>query len=934
MATIPVLGSFSQVDGPLSDKGGQVFNVKSYGASSGDQTKGGSNVTAINSAITDANAAGGGTVLIPKGQFFVAPSGATNYIQVKSNVTIKFERGASIKVKDNAGNYRAIFYDAGLPTSNVTIEGGTIDQNAVGNTTCDIQGGNVDTSLFVVYASASSTDWTIKGVNFDTCCGINTLEFNGSGNRRIHIFDNYFRFKMGNTTSTFNSSPGYDNTCVYLEGQGHMAHRNFFYTDYIDMARTAIELHGAESSAIGNNIEKFVTGIHAVAPYTEADNINPSNMLIAENVISRVAHGVFIAPYSYPAGGTERHMRGVVVRNNNISLHQAGSWTNTTTPGANGHHDWNSSGGIWLQDVGAYDILTQDITIDNNEILFEIDYRTTSTRLGVALGGQADLGICVCTRSPIKGLRVRNNTIRNAPTCGIFIGRYSSGIVGCEIYNAIVKGNKVYNAGRNLNNPATSVGYRAFLELTGGKLVNVDFSDNDFYDGEYPIVLANVSGGAVTSSTIVDGGTRYTTPPSVTINGNGTGATATATVDANGQVNGITITAGGTGYTYATFSFSNPDARTTDKGFRVYPNDPPVNSRFGNNRIHSLSGIYPPNIFITASGLTGLPTDGSEVVSYTTPLTPDPFRPSTKYITLTGNITIADPTVSTTGLALKNQRIRFVFIQDATGGRTVTWNSVFKYGTWMIDPTASSISSIVFEFDGTNWQAVGSGGSGNTLRVPNLLTATAGLGTSPGTNGVLNFGAGTTAATGIYFGTDTTLYRSAADNLNTDDAFTCIGSLNVGNAGSGNAALNIKGFTSAQSYIGFFDNTTLHWQFGKNTDNSLFLYNANSNTSIFTLQSDATATFWGNLIAGTVGKGLRVKEGTNAKQGTATLVAGTVTVSNTSVTANSRIFLTAQDNSSTGSLRVSARTAGTSFAITSSNAGDTGVVAYQIFEPG
>lgn len=80
--------------------------------------------------------------------------------------------------------------------------------------------------------------------------------------------------------------------------------------------------------------------------------------------------------------------------------------------------------------------------------------------------------------------------------------------------------------------------------------------------------------------------------------------------------------------------------------------------------------------------------------------------------------------------------------------------------------------------------------------------------------------------------------------------------------------------------------------------------------------------------------GLTVKEGSNAKQGIATLAAGTVTVANTSVTANSRIFLTGQDNNVTGALRVSARTAGTSFVITSSVAGDTGVVAYEIFEPG
>ena len=84
----------------------------------------------------------------------------------------------------------------------------------------------------------------------------------------------------------------------------------------------------------------------------------------------------------------------------------------------------------------------------------------------------------------------------------------------------------------------------------------------------------------------------------------------------------------------------------------------------------------------------------------------------------------------------------------------------------------------------------------------------------------------------------------------------------------------------------------------------------------------------------TAGNGLRVAEGANAKQGTATLAAGAVTVANTAVTANSRIFLTSQVNGVTGALRVSARTAGTSFVITSSNAGDAGLVAYEIFEPG
>ncbi len=90
----------------------------------------------------------------------------------------------------------------------------------------------------------------------------------------------------------------------------------------------------------------------------------------------------------------------------------------------------------------------------------------------------------------------------------------------------------------------------------------------------------------------------------------------------------------------------------------------------------------------------------------------------------------------------------------------------------------------------------------------------------------------------------------------------------------------------------------------------------------------------GNFLIQQAGKGLRVKEGSNAKQGTATLSGGSATVSNTSVTANSRIFLTSQSDGGTpGWLRVSARLAGASFTITSSSGSDTSTVAYEIFEP-
>lgn len=92
----------------------------------------------------------------------------------------------------------------------------------------------------------------------------------------------------------------------------------------------------------------------------------------------------------------------------------------------------------------------------------------------------------------------------------------------------------------------------------------------------------------------------------------------------------------------------------------------------------------------------------------------------------------------------------------------------------------------------------------------------------------------------------------------------------------------------------------------------------------------------GDLSIDTAGKGLQIKEGSNAKMGTAVLVAGTVTVSTTAVTSSSRIFLTTQSLGTVTApmaIAVTARVAGTSFTITSSDNTDTSTIAWMLVEP-
>lgn len=88
----------------------------------------------------------------------------------------------------------------------------------------------------------------------------------------------------------------------------------------------------------------------------------------------------------------------------------------------------------------------------------------------------------------------------------------------------------------------------------------------------------------------------------------------------------------------------------------------------------------------------------------------------------------------------------------------------------------------------------------------------------------------------------------------------------------------------------------------------------------------------GNVLISTIGKGLQVKTGANSKIGQATLAAGTVTVANTSVTANSRIFLTVSTAGGTQGFLRTTKSAGTSFTITSTNNTETSVVDWIIIE--
>ena len=97
---------------------------------------------------------------------------------------------------------------------------------------------------------------------------------------------------------------------------------------------------------------------------------------------------------------------------------------------------------------------------------------------------------------------------------------------------------------------------------------------------------------------------------------------------------------------------------------------------------------------------------------------------------------------------------------------------------------------------------------------------------------------------------------------------------------------------------------------------------------------DLTATS-GNVIVSTAGKGLQIKSGSNAKIGTTSaMTAGSVVVSNTSVTANSVILHARKTTGGTPGNVSYTISAGTSFTLTSTSGTETSTFDYMIVEKG
>lgn len=110
------------------------------------------------------------------------------------------------------------------------------------------------------------------------------------------------------------------------------------------------------------------------------------------------------------------------------------------------------------------------------------------------------------------------------------------------------------------------------------------------------------------------------------------------------------------------------------------------------------------------------------------------------------------------------------------------------------------------------------------------------------------------------------------------------------------------------------------------------IFRTNGSTTALTLSSAQLSTFSGAVDIA-VAKPLNFKSGTNTRAGNAVLVAGTVTVSNTTCTANTIVILTRKTSGGTiGTAITYTVSAGSGFTITSDNILDTSTFSYMLIE--
>jgi hypothetical protein len=365
----------------------------------------------VQSAFTWARTQGGGTVKLD-GQFIVAPASDGDVIILVGSNTICVASSADngVKVKNNAGNYQAVFAEYNTAVENVVFDGFTIDQNASGNTTCNVTPNVLTRALTAIYFTGPTI--TVRNMTILETPGVNTFSLNGVSATDIVVDSNTIRFVEGTSTTSL-----YDNSAIYINATNWQVTNNKIINDgTVGDAITGIETHGSYGQITGNQVSGYFTMGLVVTNGTTAT----SHVTVTDNVADLCRNGWTLW------SETSSSISAIVVSNNVLNLTASAFPSSVSLQ--NGIGLLFDSG-----TTGAY----ENIEISSNVITFQAINEDTI--------GESSGGIAIETYGTMARIKVHDNIVKNAPWSGIVV-RNLSGTAAREIS---IRDNYLIDCGNN-----------------------------------------------------------------------------------------------------------------------------------------------------------------------------------------------------------------------------------------------------------------------------------------------------------------------------------------------------------------------------------------------------------------------------------------------------------------------------------------------------
>jgi hypothetical protein len=632
-------------------------------------------------------------------------------------------------------------------------------------------------------ATASSVTDAYKGGTVfirSATTGANQLRtisaYNGS-TKVATISSNWSPTPTGTITYNVVGAQTYDNSAIYIESYNYNVCNNRFNTTVGTGARGAMELHAWGGNCTGNISDGFQTLVNLVN--LASSNVNTAAALahdstshvVSGNVIMNALCGIQIWPthtrsstavsatnntivldsgasavdgfYNgqdiYIVSGTGQYQRrtvlGYVGSTKTVTI--VGAWqtipdatsvynihyvmrniaiTGNTIQIMQKKHNVTFSRGINVVWNNGINGAIEGLTITGNTITFEDESDSNRSitaeylEAGIQLTPQANES---------WGVTVTGNTIIRSPGPGI---RPCGTFTGSRLRDSIISKNTLIDCGQNLN--FFNIAYRSAFFIDS-PCNNVSISDNHIIDNGRTLNITALSAVGTTVTLTTDKPHGWTTGQKVTV--------ANSTPSGyNGTLLNVASVPSPTSITYV--AGTSPATATVlgtvfgIKGqYSIFATSGNSELWFSNNKFKT-ADTQPFLSAVNFSGLQG--DDGIEVVPFVSTITPNLFQGNaTKFITLTGNVTISIPSTSQ---RMRGKEITYVIVQDSTGGRTITWNAAYKIYNWLPDLTPNGITSIKFIVgdDATNfYQIAGGGGLGSTnnLALGTTNTPTTGI---------------------------------------------------------------------------------------------------------------------------------------------------------------------------------------------------------------